>query len=59
MKLKGKKALVTGGSAGIGKASAVRFAMEGANVCITGRREDVNDDFQHRCPSVLNAVSQD
>ncbi|MEU3959467.1 SDR family oxidoreductase [Streptomyces buecherae] len=37
--LEGKTALVTGGSSGIGLASAVRLAAEGAHVFITGRRE--------------------
>ena len=37
--LEGKTALVTGGSTGIGLASAVRLAAEGAHVFITGRRE--------------------
>ncbi|HWO67752.1 MAG TPA: SDR family oxidoreductase [Umezawaea sp.] len=36
--LEGKTALVTGGSSGIGLASAVRLAAEGAHVVITGRR---------------------
>jgi NAD(P)-dependent dehydrogenase (short-subunit alcohol dehydrogenase family) len=38
-KLEGKIALVTGGSSGIGLATAQRFAKEGAFVFITGRRE--------------------
>lgn len=39
LKLEGKVAVVTGGSAGIGLAIAKRFAAEGATVFITGRRE--------------------
>ncbi|MFH8533776.1 SDR family NAD(P)-dependent oxidoreductase [Streptomyces tendae] len=37
--LDGKIAVVTGGNAGIGLATARRFAAEGAHVFITGRRE--------------------
>lgn len=38
-RLAGKIAVVTGGSTGIGFASAKRFAVEGARVFITGRRQ--------------------
>src|SRR5947209_8382041 len=37
-KLEGKIALVTGGTAGIGLATARRFVKEGAYVFVTGRR---------------------
>ncbi len=37
-KLEGKIAVVTGGTTGIGLATAKRFATEGARVFVTGRR---------------------
>jgi NAD(P)-dependent dehydrogenase (short-subunit alcohol dehydrogenase family) len=40
MRLKDKIAIITGGGTGIGRASAVMFAKEGARVVVSGRRAD-------------------
>jgi uncharacterized oxidoreductase len=41
MKLQGKRALITGGSSGIGFAIAEAMSAEGAHIVITGRRPDI------------------
>jgi meso-butanediol dehydrogenase / (S,S)-butanediol dehydrogenase / diacetyl reductase len=49
MKLKNKTAIITGGTSGIGKATALRFAEEGANLIITGRRSELGKVVEAEC----------
>lgn len=42
-KLNGKKALITGGDSGIGRAVAIAFAREGADVAFTHMAEEASD----------------
>jgi len=41
MNIEGKRALITGGSSGIGLALARALLAKGASVVITGRRNDI------------------
>ncbi|PRP66943.1 3-ketoacyl-ACP reductase [Nonlabens agnitus] len=42
--IKNKKAIITGGSRGLGKAMAIAFAKEGIDVAVTGRDESALQD---------------
>jgi NAD(P)-dependent dehydrogenase (short-subunit alcohol dehydrogenase family) len=44
-RFEGKVAIITGGTSGIGSATAVKFAREGAKVTITGRNEERGNDM--------------
>lgn len=58
-KLEGKVAVITGGSSGIGLATAKRFANEGAHVFITGRRQAELDKAKAEIGHNVTAVQGD
>jgi NAD(P)-dependent dehydrogenase (short-subunit alcohol dehydrogenase family) len=58
-KLEGKVAIVTGGSTGIGFATAKQLVAEGAHVFITGRRQSELDDAVTRIGSNIAGIQAD
>src|SRR5215813_10554057 len=58
-KLSGKVAVITGGNSGIGFATAKRFAEEGADVVITGRRKKELDEAAAAIGKSVLAVQGD
>ena len=66
MSLAGKSIFVTGGNSGIGLATALRFAHEGADIAILSRRADRNDDAKAqieergvRCLAIAGSVTDE
>ena len=55
LKFQGKTALITGSGTGIGKAIAIKFAENGANIIILGRRREPLEDTA----TILNQIIQD
>jgi 3-oxoacyl-[acyl-carrier protein] reductase len=57
--LEGKVAIITGGSDGLGRATAERFALEGAHVVICGRREDYVKEVANNLNQKLSHASKE
>src|SRR6478736_5852761 len=58
MKITGRTILITGGSAGIGLAFALKFLELGNQVIVTGRRQSVLDELRANYPK-LHTIQSD
>lgn len=56
MRLEGKVALVTGASAGMGRAIAKRYAEEGAKVYVAARRLERLEELQKECEGLAGSI---
>lgn len=59
MRLKDKTAIITGAGSGIGRAIAIAFAREGANVALVGRRRDPLTETARECGQNRLVVAAD
>ncbi len=59
MEVKGRKVLVTGGSAGIGREIALQLAQKGATVLIVGRDLQRLEEAVAKFPQAINALPAD
>lgn len=58
-RLTGKRALITGGTSGIGLETARQFLIEGARVAITGRDPATLESARNQLGTVVMAISSD
>ena len=56
--LSGKIAVVSGGSSGIGRGIASSYIDKGANVCITGTRDKIDDYDEETSENIKKCVYQ-
>ncbi len=57
--LKDKRVLITGGSSGIGAATAARFLEEGSQVCVLDRDGNACGEIRRQLPALAEAIIAD
>ena len=58
MNYKNKNIIVIGGSSGIGRGIASSYIDKGANVCITGTRDSINDYYEEKSENIKKELSK-
>lgn len=58
-RLDGKVAIVTGATAGLGRAVAERFVEEGAKVCVVGRSQEKLDEIKNKLGDEVLCIQAD
>jgi 3-oxoacyl-[acyl-carrier protein] reductase len=57
--LREKRVLITGGTSGIGAATAARFLEEGSRVCVLDRDAKACEHIRHELPALGEAIIAD
>lgn len=58
MRMRGKRVIITGATSGLGKATALALARQGASLILTGRNAHLGEALIHRIEKLANAEAR-